>query len=155
MVMFTRMPAMAAGGLPVLALILTLLPALACPSARAQEDPGLQIQRQMQQNMQREQQRRELDYQDYLQRQHGEALRQEQNRQLQMQRDLRRSEDSLRPADNPDAARLRALQQRRDTEARQRQLDNERRQLDQQRLQLENDRRQFETRQRLDSLTKP
>lgn len=145
--MFTTIAATAVIGL------LAVMPA--GRPARAQEDPGLQIQRQLQDNMQREQQRRELDYQDYLQRQRGEALRQEQNRQLQMQQDLRRSENGLRPADNPDAARLRALQQRRDDEARQRQLDNERRQLDQQRRQLDNDRRQFDTRQRLDSLTKP
>src|SRR3546814_12933495 len=84
-----------------------------------------------------------------------ESLRQDQNRQQQMQQDLRRSEDGLRLPDTPDSARLRDLQQRRADEAQQRQLDNQRRQIDARNRQLQNDRRQLETQQRPDRLTKP
>ena len=120
--------------------------------ALAQQDPGLEVQRQMQENFQRQQQQRDLDYQGFLLRQRSESLRQDQNRQIQTQQNLRRSEDSLRLPDNPDAARLRALQQRRESEAQQRQLDNQSRQIDSERRLLENDRRQYDARQRLDRL---
>src|SRR3546814_18693611 len=80
--------------------------------------------------------------------------RQDQNRQQQMQQDLRRSEDGLRLPDTPDSARLRGLQQRRADEAQQRQLDNQRRQIDARNRQLQNDRRPLATQQRLDRLPK-
>ncbi|MFC3676190.1 hypothetical protein [Ferrovibrio xuzhouensis] len=128
---------------------------VAIQPAAAQQDPGLEIQRRAQQDFERQQQQRDLDYQGFLQRQQSESLRQDQNRQQQMQQDLRRSEDGLRLPDNADAARLRALQQRRADEAQQRQLDNQRRQIDARNRQLQNDQRRLETQQRLDRLTKP